>query len=91
MRINMLMSLLQPVGMQLAVIPKAGFFTLWRAPKKAFGRKVEDGEHFNELMINRNGIIGVPFGPYIRYAVVAEVEKWIGHIAESFKKARVSY
>jgi hypothetical protein len=77
--------------MRLAVKPKAGFFTLWVAPSQAFEQKIKDAEHFNDLMIKRTGIVGVPFGRYIRYAVTSPVEDWRRVIGASFKAAAVSY
>lgn len=90
-RLRILMELLQGYGMQLAVSPGAGFFTLWKTPKKAFGEKVKDAEHFNHLMIEKTGVVGVDFDPYIRYAVVATIEDLIDPIKGAFIKANVSY
>jgi hypothetical protein len=77
--------------MKIAVKPKAGFFTLWLAPKRAFGQEIKNAEEFNNLMIRETGIVGVPFGEYIRYAVVGPIDKWGGPLTEGFNKARVSY
>lgn len=97
-RIELLIGLLIERGMQLAVEPKAGFFTLWKCPKKAFGEEVRDAEHFNFMMIERagikrTGIVGVHFHPYIRYAVVAPIEglDFIHAIETAFDKAQVEY
>lgn len=90
-RINLLVSILKSCGMQMAVLPRAGFFTLWLAPKFAFGRQIKDAEHFNNEMIQRTGIVGVPFGPYIRYAVTSPIENWMSPIMEAFSTAHVSY
>lgn len=91
MRIKSLLRWLSEVGMRIAVEPLAGFFTLWLSPKRAFGQDVANAEEFNNLMIQNAGIVGVPFGRYIRYAVTSPIEKWEGHIRGSFAKAEVSY
>lgn len=92
-RSEILQKLLESHGMQLAVQPAAGFFSLWLAPKRAFGQEVKDGEHFNHLMIENTGVVGVHFGPYIRYSVTAPVEKpeWQEAIRSAFVKAEVEY
>lgn len=90
-RIDILIDLLEDNGMRLAVRPGAGFFTLWLMPKKAFGRIIGNGEEFNDLMINKTGIVGVPFGRYIRYAVTGLIEEWKAPITKGFMLAEVSY
>jgi LL-diaminopimelate aminotransferase len=92
-RIDHLCSLLKLAGMRLAVEPGAGFFTLWLVPKRAFGEEIRDAEHFNSLMIENTGVVGVHFGEYIRYAVTSPIEdeEWTGVIAGAFIKAEVSY
>lgn len=90
-RIEILVGLLRASGMKLAVEPRAGFFTLWLAPTEAFGEGVIGGEQFNNVMIENAGIVGVPFGQYIRYAVTSPIEEWRDHIFDSFRRARVSY
>lgn len=90
-RINFLISILQTHKMRLAVRPGAGFFTLWLTPKKAFGQDIDDAEKFNNLMIVNTGLVGVPFGRYIRYAVTSPIENWEKAINEGFEKAAVSY
>ncbi|MEA1963393.1 MAG: aminotransferase class I/II-fold pyridoxal phosphate-dependent enzyme [Patescibacteria group bacterium] len=92
-RIRALINILTQRGMQLAVEPKAGFFTLWKCPKKAFGEDVRDAKHFNFMMIERTGVVGVHFNPYIRYAVVAPIEqvKFTDAIKKAFDKAKAEY
>ncbi|MFH1233153.1 MAG: aminotransferase class I/II-fold pyridoxal phosphate-dependent enzyme [Patescibacteria group bacterium] len=90
-RLQFLINLLSKHGMQLAVGPKAGFFTLWKVPKKAFGKEIESAEQFNFMMIERTGVVGVHFHPYIRYAVCGDVEEMSKHIDEAFEAANVSY
>ncbi len=87
-RISKLTAVLKEEGMKLAVEPKAGFFTLWEAPEKAFGQKIVDGEHFNALMIVNTGVTGVPFGRFIRYAVSGSaVDESLEDIKAGFQKA----
>lgn len=92
-RVSILLEILTKRGMRLAVQPKAGFFTLWDLPKKAFGQDIEDAKQFNMLMIEKTGIVGVHFHPYIRYAVVAPIENddFQGAIKKAFDEAKVEY
>ena len=92
-RLDLLCSLLQARGMRLAVSPGAGFFTLWLTPKEAFGQEIKDAAEFNELMIQNTGVVGVPFGRYIRYAVTNPIEQqeWQDAIVAAFDKAEVKY
>lgn len=90
-RLGILIPILGNNGMQLAVEPSAGFFTLWKTPKFAFGEEMRDAQHFNFTMIEKTGIVGVHFGPYIRYAVCADVEAVADKIDAAFKEASVSY
>ena len=81
--------------MRSVIDPQAGFFSPWLVPSMAFGREMGSSGHFNALMIERTGVVGVPFvGPglgYIRYAVVADIEPMIPEIGEAFEEANVSY
>ena len=93
-RMKTLITILQEHGMKLAVQPSAGFFTLWKVPKTAFEQKITSAEHFNFLMIEKTGIVGVHFKPdYIRYAVVAPVKssEYKDAIHNGFREAKVSY
>lgn len=90
-RINLLTAILTNYGMQLAVKPKAGFFTLWKTPARAFGEDIKNAEHFNFMMIEKTGVVGVHFDPFIRYAVCGDVAAMIESIAEAFRQAEISY
>lgn len=90
-RLGDLIIWLENRGLKLAVKPGAGFFTLWQAPRYAFGREMKDSRDFNLTMIKETGIVGVHFGPYIRYAVVGPIEDWTEQITDAFNKAQVSY
>lgn len=92
-RILILSEIMGETGMKLACVPKAGFFTLWQTPTKAFGERIQNAEHFNQLVIENTGIIEVDFDPFIRAAVVEDIENPTNQqkIADSFKKAKVSY
>ena len=90
-RLRILITWLENQGLELAIKPGAGFFTLWKAPKRAFGRKMKDAEDFNLTMIRETGVVGVHFDPYIRYAVCRPIEKWADPICDAFTKANVSY
>lgn len=90
-RIRILIDILSRHEMELAIEPKAGFFTLWKVPKVAFGQKIRNAEHFNFLMIENTGIVGVHFDPYIRYSVTGDIEAVSSEIERAFVKANVSY
>lgn len=90
-RIDLLVGTLSPLGMKLAVDPSAGFFTLWMAPKTAFGEDIQDTEHFNNIMIEKAGVVRIPFGSYTRYAVTNDIKAMGEKIIAAFKKANVSY
>ena len=92
-RTEILLPLLQECGMRLTVKPRAGFFSLWELPKKAFGEPVQNAEDFNYKMIKRTGAIGVHFHPYFRCAVVAPMEDptFANAIRGAFEKAKVEY
>lgn len=90
-RLKILINILTRYGMRLAVEPSAGFFTLWRRPDKAFGKKIKNAEHFNYLMIEKTGVVGVHFEPYIRYAVTGDIEAMADAIEKAFCEAAVSY
>lgn len=88
-RLDSLIAAIKTQGMILAVEPGAGFFTLWQAPKQAFGIQVDNAVNFNDLMIERTGLVGVPFDPYIRYSVAREFSAEA--VGEAFKNAAVGY
>ena len=90
-RLNLLIRLLTGQGMRLALQPSAGFFTLWTVPDQAFGRRVESAEHFNFMMIEETGVVGVHFPGYVRYAVCGDVEAMSEGIEAAFARAKVSY
>jgi LL-diaminopimelate aminotransferase/alanine-synthesizing transaminase len=80
---------LQSAGLREACRTEAGFFTLWKVPRRVLGRdlsKPRKGltahEAFNRLVIAETGLVGVHFEgssggraaePLIRYAVCADV------------------
>lgn len=91
-RIRFLVPLLESYGMQLAVKPRATFFTLWKRPRKAFGKIISSADEFYEMMLFKTGIVGVPFDPYIRYAVTSsQLEMWEKPLRKGFGEAKVSY
>ena len=90
-RIKILIDILVGHGMRLAIEPGAGFFTLWKRPDKAFGEAIKDAEHFNYLMIERTGVVGVHFDPYMRYSVTGNIEAMANVIEDAFAKAKIGY
>lgn len=90
-RLLALKGILRRNGMRLAVEPRAGFFSLWETPRRAFGKPVESAQQFNFAMIEKTGIVGVHFEQYIRYAVTSDIDKYASKINDAFKKAHVSY
>jgi LL-diaminopimelate aminotransferase len=90
-RLSRLIALLTCHGMRLALEPAAGFFTLWMIPTRAFGTTVESAEHFNAMMIEETGVVGVHFPGYVRYAVCADIDAMATALDMAFKKAQVAY
>jgi LL-diaminopimelate aminotransferase len=90
-RLRTLIRLLTQQGMRLALEPAAGFFTLWLTPSRGFGQKIDSAEHFNFLMIEHTGVVGVHFPGYVRYAVCADIDAMAKEIEEAFMQAEVSY
>jgi aspartate/methionine/tyrosine aminotransferase len=91
-RLSYVVAELKKAGLKPACDTDAGFFTLWKVPKKAYGKPLPKEwpphEAFNRLVIGESGIVGVHFEaledgakvPLIRYAVCADV------LAPEFKK-----
>jgi aspartate/methionine/tyrosine aminotransferase len=90
-RLGRLIDILTHHGMRLALEPAAGFFTLWLIPTRAFGMTVDGAAHFNGMMIEETGVVGVHFPGYVRYAVCADIDAMAPALEEAFKKAQVSY
>jgi len=90
-RLAILINLLADHGMRLALEPRAGFYTLWQSPTRAFGRKMESAMDFNMAMIEETGVVGVHFGDYLRYAVCADVTTMTDGLNAAFEKAAVRY
>ena len=84
-RLAYLIPRLEKAGLRPACATEAGFFTLWKVPESAFGRRLpaeNRAEAFNRAVISETGIVGVHFNgfdadgrpePLIRYAVCADV------------------
>jgi LL-diaminopimelate aminotransferase len=90
-RLGRLIDILTRHGMRLALEPAAGFFTLWLIPTRAFGMAVDSAAHFNGMMIEETGLVGVHFPGYVRYAVCADIDAMAPAIEQAFKRAQVSY
>ena len=90
-RLNILRDLMVDCGMRLAIQPRAGFFTLWDTPTRAFGEAISSGEQFNFAMIDHTGVVGVHFGNALRYAVCADVAAMADDLRAAFTAADVSY
>ena len=90
-RLEVFSALLTGCGMRLAIEPRAGFYTLWETPRRAFGRPIEGAEAFNLAMIDEVGVVGVNFADWLRYAVCADVEAMAGELEAAFRRAEVSY
>ena len=84
-RLVYLIPTLKTAGLRPACSTESGFFTLWKTPREAFGKKLpaeNRHEAFNRTVIAETGIVGVHFSgfnesgaaePLIRYAVCADV------------------
>jgi len=90
-RLETLTGLMTDCGMRLAIQPQAAFYTLWQTPTEAFGAPVESSEQFNYTMIEKTGVVGVPFGDYLRYAVCGDVEAIQAELKSAFTDADVTY
>lgn len=90
-RLELLIDVMSDCGMRLASQPKAGFYTLWDAPTRAFGQSMESAEAFNFAMIDKAGVVGVHFPGCIRYAVCADIAEMEDGLRKAFKKADVGY
>lgn len=90
-RLRALVALMTGCGMRLALEPRAGFYTLWETPRRAFGVPVRSAEAFNFAMIENTGVVGVHFGDYLRYAVCADVEAMAADLDRAFRQAEVGY
>ncbi len=88
---QLLINLLKIYGMRLVVEPHSTFYTFWQTPKEALGREIQSSEDFNFAMIEKTGAVGVHFGDYIRYSVVADIPALQEDIEAAFKEAAVSY
>ncbi|MBL4632961.1 MAG: aminotransferase class I/II-fold pyridoxal phosphate-dependent enzyme [Kofleriaceae bacterium] len=72
-RLDYIIGKIKETGLRPACETSAGFFTLWRVPKKAFGvilaedprtKDYPSHEAFNRLVIEETGVVGVHFrGP----------------------------
>jgi aspartate/methionine/tyrosine aminotransferase len=88
-RLNFIVPTLKKAGFTPACETSAGFFTLWRTPKHAFGEDLEAeavkegrplAEVFNRKVITRTGLVGVHFSSptgeaFIRYAACFDILK----------------
>ena len=90
-RLDLLIGLMTQAGMRLANQPRAGFYTLWQTPARAFGEPVQSAAAFNFAMIEKTGVVGVHFGAYLRYAVCADVAAIAPDLSEAFRAADVAY
>lgn len=85
-RLDYLVPRLEGAGLRPACRTEAGFFTLWKVPRRVLGRDLAKDapahEAFNRLVIAETGIVGVHFQalaeggapqPLIRYAVCTDV------------------
>ena len=90
-RLTTLSDLMLDCGMKLAIEPRAGFYTLWESPTKAFGQPIAGAEEFNFMMIEKTGVVGVHFANYLRYAVCADVDAMRADLEAAFKSAEVAY
>ena len=90
-RLDTLIGILSDCGMRLAAQPRAGFYTLWEAPTRAFGQSLASSEDFNFAMIDKTGVVGVHFPGCIRYAVCADIAAMEEGLRKAFQAADVAY
>ena len=90
-RLDSLIGVMSDYGMRIAAQPQAGFYTLWEAPSRAFGERMDSSEAFNFAMIDKVGVVGVHFPGCIRYAVCADVAAIEIGLRKAFEAADVGY
>lgn len=104
-RLANLIPRLKAAGLRSACATEAGFFTLWKTPREAFGKPLPSEnrhEAFNRAVISETGIVGVHFSgfdaagksePLIRYAVCADVldQKFQKRLEAGLKKIKPVY
>jgi aspartate/methionine/tyrosine aminotransferase len=91
-RLAYLVPRLEKAGLRPACRTDAGFFTLWRVPRKVLGSALGEPRHeaYNRRVTDELGMVGVHFKgpdgePLIRYAVCADVLS--AAFQERFEKA----
>ncbi|MFA5138826.1 MAG: pyridoxal phosphate-dependent aminotransferase [Elusimicrobiota bacterium] len=79
-RLAYLVPKLEKAGLRPACRTDAGFFTLWKVPKRVLGAALEGPRHqaYNRRVTDETGMVGVHFlgqgeEPLIRYAVCTDV------------------
>lgn len=92
LRIGQITGVLGAGGLKIALLPAGGFFILNHVPKSAFGERIdEDAALFNRLAIANIGLVGVPFGDLIRYAVCTDPMPYREAIIAGLQKAALRY
>jgi aspartate/methionine/tyrosine aminotransferase len=87
-------------GYKLACPTDAGFFILFHCPKTLDGQNISNGEEFNQAMIAKTGLVGVPFvgaekdgktEHFIRYSVCAnfEDEKFFARVENALQQVKI--
>ncbi len=101
-RLDILIWVFNEAGFEMACRADAGFFMLFKCPKSLDWEKVESSVDFNKLMINKIGLVWVPFSgseidgekeQFIRYSACydAENEANIKRLKEALSKVDIKY
>ncbi|MDE2236523.1 MAG: pyridoxal phosphate-dependent aminotransferase [Elusimicrobia bacterium] len=101
-RLDYLIPRLKAAGLRPACPTEAGFFTLWRVPRRVLGVDLAKdlrcaglpaAEAFNRLVAAETGLGGVHFPGLIRYAVCADVlsADFQGRFEKGLRKLRPEY
>ena len=101
-RLDKAIPIFENAGLKLACPTDAGFFMLYHCPTHIDGEAVTDSEDFNRKMINKIGLVGVPFTgaevdgtpeQFIRYTVCSDFtnEAFASKVTTALSKVKVSY
>lgn len=101
-RLSVAIPLFQTAGFKLACPTDAGFFMLYHCPETVDGVAVSDSEAFNKLMINKIGLVGVPFSgakingkaeQFIRYSVCSDFSnsEFATKVSKALDQVEISY
>lgn len=101
-RLKIAIDIFENAGFKLSCPVDAGFFILFHCPQFLDGELMEDSENFNKKMIDKIGLVGVPFSgamvnskaeQFIRYSVCSDFEnvEYQKRIKKALAKIEIGY